>query len=905
MGCTDSTACNYDASATDSDPAACMTEDALGECGGSCTGDSDGDGICDDVDDCDGVFDECGVCAGTGIPVGHCDCFGNTEDILGECGGNCVTDADGDGICDLDADGNVFDDCNGDYDVLGVCGGTCTSDTDGDGICDDVDDCDGVPDECGICNGPGLPDGKCDCDGNERDAIGECGGTCAEDVDGDGICDDVDPCTAPVDDCGVCGGSGIPAGDCDCFGHQADVIGVCGGNCVLDADGDKICDLDSDGNSLDTCDGEVDECGICNGPGAFEDCGCKASIAGFCDCDGNVEDDCSVCGGEGPEFGKDCDGNCLADDNGNGICDALEEMPLKDRLVYSPVGPDKNAYDINPFHVQFANDSLENLLRLMSANLDDGTLTRASERVTLEESITNNGVLVVDGPSTFNQKVAMNRHLIINGDINVEGAADIFGSTITNGGLKTSDLNLEGDLESGGVSTFTGPLTVDGETKIKNTFSARADFNVHQGEDANGAMSETEVFSIAAATGNTQVAGRIQVNGSADVDGNMTTGRMNTDGLSIFNQVTVDGLFDLNAHSDIAGNFRINSDKFNTSVVTGNTRIGGTLLVSKDLNIGGNLNIDGTCTIEGITFANGGIETTSMALSGDLNVGGKAEAGNDVVVRGAATFDKQYRLGGDLTLVNGTVLNEFADDTVFTVSGSSGNLFIKNKLLAGDLVATGRAEIGGDLNIGGGLDVARMMRVGQGLQVGGITTVDGNADFNGDIKSFGALSLLGALTAHGEIWFNRDLTVNGPTTTDALWTDGPLLVTASDGYVARFKNTETDALQSGMRIDVGANLPGNANHFLSFTNSSGDQVGRIQGEKVKVVSGDVLQDDTNELLNNGDYTLEMQILNQEIQNAASTAKAQEVAVASAAIDLAIAVAELAGTSASTTACAGW
>ena len=903
-GCTDATACNYDATATESDAAACMTEDALGECGGSCTGDSDMDGICDDVDDCDGTVDECGECGGIGIPVGDCDCFGNTADILGECGGNCLQDTDGDGVCDLDADGNSLDDCDGEYDALGVCGGTCAADSDGDGICDDVDNCDGVLDECGICDGPGLPDGKCDCAGNERDAVGECGGACAADVDGDGICDDVDPCTLPVDDCGVCGGSGIPAGDCDCFGHQADVIGVCGGNCVSDSDGDGICDVDVDGNILDTCDGVVDECGICNGPGAFEDCGCKASIAGFCDCDGNVLDDCGVCGGEGPEYGKDCDGNCLADVNGNGICDALEEMPLKDRLVASTGQGGSFSYDINPFHVQFANDSLENLLRLMSTNLDDGTLTRASERVTLEKSITNNGVLVVDGPSAFDQKVAMNRHLIINGDINVEGAADIFGSTITNGGLKTSDLSLEGDLESGGVSTFTGPLTVDGETKIKNTLTMRADFNVHEGEDSNGAMSETEVFSISAATGNTVAAGRIQVDGSTDVDGNMTSGRLNTNGLSIFNQVAVDGLYDLNSRSNIAGNFRVNSDKFNTSVVTGNTRIGGTLIVAKDLSIGGNFNIDGTCTIEGITFANGGIETTSMALSGDLNVGGKAEAGKDLIVRGAATFDKQFRMGGDLTLVDGTVLNAFSTDTVFTVSGSTGNVFIKNHLNSKDLVATGRSEIGGNLNIGGKLVVGSKARIGQGLQVGGSSTVSGIATFNGDVQSYGPLTLQGTVMTRGAVTFNKDLTVNGATTTNVAFVSGKLDVNASDGYIARFKNSYTESLQSGVKIQVGANLPGNDNHFMSFLNSDGNQVGRIQGEKVKVVSGSVLQDDTNELLNNGDYTLEMQILNQEIQNAASAAKAQEVAVASAAIDMAVAVAELVGTSASTTSCAG-
>ena len=39
--------------------------------------------------------------------------------------------------------------------------------------------------------------GWCDCEGNQLDALGECGGTCAADVDEDGVCDDTDECIGP------------------------------------------------------------------------------------------------------------------------------------------------------------------------------------------------------------------------------------------------------------------------------------------------------------------------------------------------------------------------------------------------------------------------------------------------------------------------------------------------------------------------------------------------------------------------------------------------------------------------------------------------------------------------------------------------------------------------------------
>jgi uncharacterized protein (TIGR02145 family) len=60
--CVDTNACNY---ANDpSEP--CTYIDILGVCGGGCEADEDNDGICDDIDTCIGIEDECGVCNGPG-----------------------------------------------------------------------------------------------------------------------------------------------------------------------------------------------------------------------------------------------------------------------------------------------------------------------------------------------------------------------------------------------------------------------------------------------------------------------------------------------------------------------------------------------------------------------------------------------------------------------------------------------------------------------------------------------------------------------------------------------------------------------------------------------------------------------------------------------------------------------
>lgn len=82
---------------------------------------------------------------------------------------------DGIGGCVEDPDGTytfIVRDCNGE------CGGTA------------------VADECGVCNGPGIPEGECDCAGHVEDCNGDCNGI------------------ATLDDCQVCGGDNSSCGGC-------------------------------------------------------------------------------------------------------------------------------------------------------------------------------------------------------------------------------------------------------------------------------------------------------------------------------------------------------------------------------------------------------------------------------------------------------------------------------------------------------------------------------------------------------------------------------------------------------------------------------------------------------------------------------------------------------------------
>ena len=305
------------------------------DCEGNCLDDADGD-ACDaegarlyrwggvqldaDATDDDGScqqLDECGVCGGGGIPAGDCDCDGNQLDECGVCGGTGIADGD------CDCDGNQLD-------ALGV-RRDCTADADADGICDDVDDCVGSYDSCGVCNGPG--------------AIYECG--CADIPEGDATATEIN-LTPPesvaepaprmqtrtasattsttvwvLDNCGVCNGPGaiyecgcedIPDGDCDCDGNQLDAIGVCGGDCPGDADDDGICDTDE----IPGC---TDEAAAITTPtrrtrtvpvpkSMNAACGGDGIADGDCDCDGNQLDALGVAA---PARRLDGDGVCDTD----------------------------------------------------------------------------------------------------------------------------------------------------------------------------------------------------------------------------------------------------------------------------------------------------------------------------------------------------------------------------------------------------------------------------------------------------------------------------------------------------------------------------------------------------------------------------------------------------------------
>jgi hypothetical protein len=179
--CTDATACNFDNDALYDDGTCEYADDFYGvdylDCDGECLNDSDGDYVCDE-DEVPGCLNP-SACnyVDPSIVTDLVAC--QFPDFGYDCDGVCNNDADGDGVCDefevvdctdmaacnynsdslVDTDNSLCIYPDAGYD----CEGNCLTDTDGDGVCDEfeVNGCDDVS-ACNYDADATENDGSCD-----------------------------------------------------------------------------------------------------------------------------------------------------------------------------------------------------------------------------------------------------------------------------------------------------------------------------------------------------------------------------------------------------------------------------------------------------------------------------------------------------------------------------------------------------------------------------------------------------------------------------------------------------------------------------------------------------------------------------------------------------------------------
>lgn len=290
LGCTDVAACNYDVSALVND-GSCYYPSDFYDCDGNCLQDVDVDEICDDVDECVGLLDACGVCNGPG-EIWECGCFGLTETLHPN---------EFEGYYEFGASGSA----------------TSTHQWQGELEALEVDLL-----YAGL--GESWP-------ADMRIQISDPSGNCVlwggYNIAPNPSCTDLgsgDPNGWPsswftpntgqfshIMSLELVGLSGIGVWEvmiqnawdnsfdvsydlhlnfiglsdvCSCSASSSDAQGICDGDCEADADADGICDNEDD------CVGSLDDCDVCNGPGAIFECGCFNIPEGFCDCSATLPD---------------------------------------------------------------------------------------------------------------------------------------------------------------------------------------------------------------------------------------------------------------------------------------------------------------------------------------------------------------------------------------------------------------------------------------------------------------------------------------------------------------------------------------------------------------------------------------------------------------------------------------
>jgi len=302
-GCTDGNACNYDPTATLGDGSCWYPQE-----GCTCdSGDSDGDGLCDDIDNCDGgVVDECGECGGDGSACANCstpnwydDNYCDSSNNNAECGydggdccpGDCpVGGYNNPGSYSCEVQGGDCPECLDPESADNAEGGECADYVIGcnDTTCGDYigfgytcQEAEGFGYDCSICEESGdCPavcedeglftcwDNSCVADFNdcpEADCA-QAGGV--ESYISDGYCDssnNIANCNWDGGDC--CGSTCLNSTyECDSYDGNSDASwAACNSEC-LDPNANDDCCVDESCNFTDgTCtDGEVDNTNPCN-----------------------------------------------------------------------------------------------------------------------------------------------------------------------------------------------------------------------------------------------------------------------------------------------------------------------------------------------------------------------------------------------------------------------------------------------------------------------------------------------------------------------------------------------------------------------------------------------------------------------------------------------------------------
>ena len=274
------------------------------------------------------------------------------------------------------------------------------------------------------------------------------------------------------------------------------------------------------------------------------------------------------------------------------------------------------------------------------------------------------------------------------------------------------------DLYVGDDLVVTDDTSIGGNLSVTGTFDLTNNFTLN-----------TNKFTVAAATGNTQVAGTFGSTGAATLSST----------LGVSGNTTVGGTLGVTGATTLSS----------TLAVTSGTTLSSTLDVTGASNVNNTLGVTGVTTITNASTA-----TTSGQYTGDgaLRVTGGASIGqnlvvaNDLKVYGDAIYNGDINYAGTQTYSGKARFNNTTDAS----SATSNNVSL---FTAGGLAVSKKAYIGDDLDVGGG-NFTVDGPTGN-TAVAGTFGVTGGSNFS-TITASGVADLQSTLTLGGNLAINTN-----------------------------------------------------------------------------------------------------------------------------------------------------
>jgi len=363
-----------------------------------------------------------------------------------------------------------------------------------------------------------------------------------------------------------------------------------------------------------------------------------------------------------------------------------------------------NPIDADIFNDEY--DAIEGAFNASTGHNHDGTAGGGAPI----ESIGPSQELEVTSAAVFPK----NNNLIDHGKTALRWKDGYYGGTVY-----AEDAVINDDVSIGGDLTVTGNATIAGNLTFGDAATDTVDFQADVDSDIK--PETTGTYNLGSST---QEWNNLWLDGTANVDN-----------LTVDENGTVAGTFDVTGAVGIDGDFDINTNKFIIAAATGNTAIAGTLYVTGD------------STFTGDVTATGGV---TGALTGDVT-------GN---ITGDVTGNVTGNLTGDVTgNVTGNLTGNVTGDLTGNVTGD----------VTGDLTGNVTGDVTGDLtgNVTGNLtgDVYASNGTSKVLESG---TTGTDATFTGDVTGDLTGDVTGNVTGDvtGDVTGNLTGDVTGNVTGD-------------------------------------------------------------------------------------------------------------------------------------------